>query len=84
MNRAVEVANKNLKKIIRKMIERHRDWHEKLPYALMAYRTAIRISNRVTPYFLMYGMEVVLPAEIEILSLRILMEAQLKEVKWIK
>ncbi|XP_071909709.1 uncharacterized protein [Coffea arabica] len=49
MNGAVEAANKNLKKIIRKMIEKHRDWHEKLPYALMAYRTSIQTSTGATP-----------------------------------
>ncbi|XP_071909679.1 uncharacterized protein [Coffea arabica] len=84
MNGAVEAANKNLKKIIRKMIERHRDWHEKLPYALMAYRTVIRTSTGTTPYNLMYGMEAVLPAEVEIPSLRILMEAKLEEAEWIQ
>ncbi|XP_071933752.1 uncharacterized protein [Coffea arabica] len=84
MNGAVEAANKNLKKIIRKMTERHRDWDEKLPYALMAYRTSIRTSTGATPYSLMYGMEAVLPAEVEIPSLRILMEAKLEEADWIK
>ncbi|XP_027067852.2 uncharacterized protein [Coffea arabica] len=84
MNGAVEAANKKLKKIIRKMIERHRDWHEKLPYALMAYRTAIQTSTGATPYNLMYGMEAVLPAEVEIPSLRILMEAKLEEAEWIQ
>ena len=69
---AMKAANKNLKKIIRKMTEVHRNWHEKLPYALMAYRTTIRTSIGVTPYSLMYGMEAVLPAEVDIPSLRIL------------
>ncbi|XP_071901817.1 uncharacterized protein [Coffea arabica] len=84
MNGAVEAANKNLKKIIRKMIEKHRDWHEKLPYALMAYRTAIRTSIRAIPYNLIYGMEAVLPAEVEIPSLHILIEAKLEEAEWIQ
>nr|XP_027093622.1 uncharacterized protein LOC113714023 [Coffea arabica] len=84
MNGAVEAANKKLKKIIRKMTEKHRDWHEKLPYALMAYRTSIRTSTGATPYSLMYGMEAVLPAEVEIPSLRVLMETKLEEIDWIK
>ncbi|XP_071918861.1 uncharacterized protein [Coffea arabica] len=50
MNGAVEATNKNLKKIIRKMTEAHRDWYEKLLYALMAYRTTIRTSTGATPY----------------------------------
>ncbi|XP_071939190.1 uncharacterized protein [Coffea arabica] len=79
MNGVVEAANKNLKKIISKMTERHRDWHEKLPCLFMAYRTAIQTSIGATPYNLMYGMETVLPAEVEIPSLRILMEVKLDE-----
>ncbi|XP_071926357.1 uncharacterized protein [Coffea arabica] len=59
MNGAVEAANENLKKIICKMTETHQDWHEKLPYTLMAYRTTIRTSTKATPYSLMYGMEAV-------------------------
>ena len=66
------------------MTERQRDWHEKLPYALLGYRTTIRTSTRAIPYALMYRMEVVLSAEIEIPSLRIIMETQLKDAKWIK
>ncbi|XP_027156771.1 uncharacterized protein LOC113757896 [Coffea eugenioides] len=80
----MEAANKNLKRIIRKMTERHLDWHEKLPYALMAYRTAIRTSTGATPYNFVYQMEAILPAEVEIPSLRILMEAKLDEADWIK
>ena len=33
MNGAVEAANKNLKKIIRKMVVTYKDWHEKLHFA---------------------------------------------------
>ncbi|XP_027067886.1 uncharacterized protein [Coffea arabica] len=66
------------------MIETYRDWHEKLPYTLMAYRTTIRISTKATPYSLMYGMEAVLPAKVEIPSLRILMEFQIEDAEWIR
>ncbi|XP_027174562.1 uncharacterized protein LOC113774199 [Coffea eugenioides] len=66
------------------MTEVHRDWHEKLPYALMAYRITIRTSTGATPYSLMYGMEAVLPAEIEIPSLRILIEALIEEAAWVR
>nr|XP_027120449.1 uncharacterized protein LOC113737410 [Coffea arabica] len=84
MNGVVEATNKNLKKIIRKIIEAHRDWHERLPYTLMAYRMAIRTSTEATPYSLMYGMEAVLLTEVEIPSLRILMEAQIEEDEWVR
>ena len=34
-NGAVDAANKNMKKILRKMVQESRQWHEKLPFALM-------------------------------------------------
>jgi hypothetical protein len=84
MNGAVEAANKNLIKILKKTVESRRDWHEKLPYALWAYRTSIRTSTGATPYSLVYGTEAVLPAEVEIPSLRILKEAELTDAEWVE
>jgi hypothetical protein len=49
-----------------------------LPYALWAYRTSIHTFTGATPYSLTYGMEAVLPVEVEIPSLCVLMEAKLK------
>ncbi|KAA3481367.1 RNA-directed DNA polymerase (Reverse transcriptase), Ribonuclease H [Gossypium australe] len=43
-------------------------WHEKLPFALNAYRTSVRTSTRATPFLSVYGMEAVLPIEVEIPS----------------
>ncbi|XP_070035445.1 uncharacterized protein [Nicotiana tomentosiformis] len=54
-NRAVEAANKNIKKIL-----------------------------RATPYLLVYGTEAVIPAEVEILSLRIIAEAEIDDDEWVK
>ncbi|PKI66979.1 hypothetical protein CRG98_012644 [Punica granatum] len=65
MNGAVEAANKNIKKIIEKMTVNYKDWHEMLPFALLAYQISIRSSTGATPYSLVYGMEVVLPIEVE-------------------
>ncbi|RVW62081.1 Transposon Tf2-12 polyprotein [Vitis vinifera] len=62
-NGAVEAANKNIKRILRKMVETSRDWSKKLPFALWAYRTSFRTSTGAMPYSLVYGMEVVLPVE---------------------
>ena len=72
MNGVVEAANKNVKKILSKMTETYKDWHKHLPYALCAYQTSVRTSVGATPYSLVYGMEAVLPVEVEIPSLRIL------------
>ncbi|KAL6334472.1 hypothetical protein AAG906_016013 [Vitis piasezkii] len=74
-------ANKNIKRILRKMVETSRDWSEKLPFALWAYRTSFRTSTRATPYSLVYGMEAVLPVETEMGSLRVALE-QISEIEW--
>ncbi|XP_016681333.2 uncharacterized protein [Gossypium hirsutum] len=84
MNGAVEAANKNIKRIIGKMTETYKDWHEKLPFALYAYRTSVRTSTRATPFSLVYGMEVVLSIEVEIPSLRVLMETRSEESEWVR
>nr|XP_010319517.1 uncharacterized protein K02A2.6-like [Solanum lycopersicum] len=57
MKGAIEAANKNIKKILRKMIDNHR---------------AVRTPIGATPYLLVYGTEEVIPAEVKIPSLRII------------
>ncbi|XP_049399927.1 uncharacterized protein LOC125864018 [Solanum stenotomum] len=84
MNGAVKATIKNIKKIMRKMIDNHRGWHEMLSYALLGYRTTIRTSIRATPYLLVYGTEEVIPAEVEIPSLRIIQEAELSNADWVR
>jgi len=42
MNGAVEATNKNIKKIIQKMVVTYKDWHEMLPFALHGYHTLAR------------------------------------------
>ncbi|RVW75857.1 Retrovirus-related Pol polyprotein from transposon 297 [Vitis vinifera] len=81
-NGAVEAANKNIKRILRKMVETSREWSEKLPFALWAYRTSFRTSTGATPYSLVYGMEAVLPVETEMGSLRVALEQQISETEW--
>ena len=71
---AVEAANKNIKRILQRMIEISWGWSKKLPFALWAYRTSFRTSTGATPYYLVYGMEAVLPVEIEMGSLRVALE----------
>ena len=82
MNGAVEAANKNIKKIVQKMVTTYKDWHEMLPFALYGYRTTVHSSTGATPFSLVYGMEAVLPLEVEIPSLRVIMEAKLTEAEW--
>ena len=83
-NRAMEAANKNIKKILSKMIKTHRDWANKLPFALWGYRTIVRTSMGATPFSLVYGTEAVLSIEVEMKSLRVIVEADLTEAKWVE
>ena len=83
MNGVVEVVNKNVKKIIAKATKKYKDWHEKLLFSLHAYRTRVRTLIKATPYLLVYGMEAVLPIEVEIPSLRVLREVELEKAEWV-
>jgi len=81
MNGVVEAVNKNIKKIIQKMVVIYKDWDKMLSFVLHAYRTAARTSTRATPYMLVYGIEAVMPLEVEIPSLRVLIDSKLDEVE---
>nr|XP_033508356.1 uncharacterized protein LOC117273317 [Nicotiana tomentosiformis] len=65
------------------MVNNYMQWNEKLPFSLLGYRTTVRTSTGETPYLLVYGTEVVIPAEVEIPSFRIIQEA-LSDVEWIR
>ena len=83
MNGAVEADNKNIKKIIQKMVVTYKDWHEMLPFAFHGYRTTVRTLIGETPFSLVYGMEAVLSVEVEIPSLRIMRDVELDESEWV-
>ncbi|XP_070046693.1 uncharacterized protein [Nicotiana tomentosiformis] len=84
MNGVVEAANKNIKRILRKIVDNHRQWHEKLSFALLSYHTTMRIYTGATPYMLVYGTEPMILAKLEIPSLRVIQEAKLDDAKWIQ
>ncbi|XP_070022209.1 uncharacterized protein [Nicotiana sylvestris] len=64
------------------MIGKHKQWHEKLSFALLGYHTTVRMSTEATPYMLVYGTEVVIPAEVEIPSVKIIQEAEFNDAEW--
>ena len=55
-----------------------------LPFSLHGYRTSVRTSTGATPFSLVYGMEAVLPVEVQIPSLRIMKDADLDEDEWVQ
>lgn len=66
------------------MVITYKDWHDWLRHALNTYRITMRTSIGATPYSLVYEMETIIPLEVEILSLRVLMEPDLEEADWTK
>ena len=64
------------------MVETSWDWLGKLYFALWAQQTSFRTSIGAIPYSLVYGMETVLPNEIEMGSLRVALEQRILEVDW--
>ncbi|XP_070054327.1 uncharacterized protein [Nicotiana tomentosiformis] len=83
MNGAVEVVNKNIKRILRKIVDNHRQWHEKLSFSLLGYHTTMRTTTRVMTYMLVDGTKVVIPVDVEIPSLRVIQEAKMDDANCI-
>ena len=61
------------------MLVTYKYWAEKLLFALWGYRTSIHALIGATPYSLVYGSEAVLLIEVEIQSLRMLVETKILE-----
>ena len=55
------------------------DWDSKLLDALWAYRTAYKVTTKFTPFQLVYGQEAILQVELELPSLRIVIDVRLSD-----
>jgi len=53
-----------------------------LPFALHGYQTSMCTSTGATPFLLVYGIEDVLPFEVEVPSLRILAESEWAQARF--
>ncbi|XP_010256537.1 PREDICTED: uncharacterized protein LOC104596916 [Nelumbo nucifera] len=79
-NGLTEAFNKTLCKLLEKIVSKSkRYWHERLDEALWAYRTSYRITTNATPFALVYGVEVVLPLERQMNSLRMAIQDGITE-----
>jgi len=74
-NGQAEAFNKVLCKILKKRVSKwKRDWHERRPEALWAFRTTGRTATGCASYNFVFGSEAVLPREVQLPSLRVAMQ----------
>jgi len=66
------------------MVVTYKDWAKKLLFSLWDYRTFIRAPTGATPYALVYKSEAILPIEVEIQSLRVIVETKVLEEDWMR
>ena len=67
-NGQVERLNSPLKAMLSKFVSPdHKDWDRWVPYITFAYNTSTHASTKHTPFFLMYGRDPVLPADVSLL-----------------
>ena len=80
INGQTERVNRTLVSILHKTIhDSKRDWDVKLTAALWAYRTTFKVTTQATPFSLVYRLEATLPIEFEVESLRIVVDARLRD-----
>ena len=71
-NGQIESINKVLNTMLCRIVRDHKsDWHLILFSTILAYRNSIKKTTCFTPFQLVYRMEVVLPIECEIPSLKL-------------
>ena len=66
------------------MVETSQNWPKKLSFALWAYRTSFHTSIGAALFLLVYEMEVALPIEIKVGSLRIALEHHIAMIDWLR
>ena len=81
-NGQVESTNKVIEAILTKMVKsHHRDWADRLPEALWAYRTTWCNTTGFSTYDLVCGKSVIFPIEFEIKTLKTTKEVNLYVTK---
>jgi transposase InsO family protein len=76
-NGKVKSINKNLVRIIKRLIEdKPHQWHTLLTYSLWADRTTTKVSTGCTPFQLVYGQEAIKPTDLELSSLRLMLHVE--------
>jgi hypothetical protein len=81
-NGQAEYSNKTLIKLIKKIKENQKRWHEVLLEALWTHRISKHSATKVTPFELVYGQEAVLLMEVNLDALRIAQQNELSTIDY--
>ena len=77
-NGQAESTNKILVKALKKIVGANKTgWDRKLDSVLWAFRTSFKVTTRMTPFRMTYGLEAVVPMEFMIPSLRMAVSERL-------
>ena len=75
-----ESSNKSLINIIKKMLEANKNnWHKKLINALWANRVTSKKSLGLSPFQIVYGVDIVFPSSLAVSVMKLLQEAGSEE-----
>jgi hypothetical protein len=76
-NGQADSTNKNMVRIVKRLIEdKPRQWNTLLTYALWEDRTTTKVTTGCIPFHLVYGQEDILPTELELSSLRLMLQVE--------
>ena len=78
----VERFNRTLTEMLAKTVDASgRDWDQRLPYVLFAYRTSLQESTKESPFYLLYGRDAQLPTEAALNTPRTCYQVDLDDFK---
>ena len=81
-NGITERFNKTMMEMLSMYVSTHqKDWNEILPYIIHAYRTSVHESTMETPFFMMHGREVRMPALLGELDVAVKEEESVEQYK---
>ncbi|XP_015953860.1 uncharacterized protein LOC127747527 [Arachis duranensis] len=84
-NGQVDAANKVILAGLKKRLQEAKgDWAKELPQVLWAYRTTPQSATRKTPFRLAYGVEAMIPVEIDEQSPRVIFHDEVGNVQGTK
>jgi hypothetical protein len=74
-------TNKNIKKIVQKMVVTYKNLHEMFPYMIHVHCPIVRTLTRATIYILVYRIKIVMLFKVRVFFMRVLIKAKLEHLR---